>query len=289
MTARDRTLILALAGLAVLAGFWFAVLRPKRTEAKALGVDIAAQRQRLQTAEQTVAQGVKAKADYADNYGTLLELGKAVPADDDIPSLVYQLDVASHGADVEFQSLVRSAAQAPAASTSSSAGSASSSTSSSSGSTSSSGSASPAPGTAAATGGSTGSTAPGAATGAAATATASLPPGATVGTAGLATLPFTFTFKGSYLDLQRFIAGLQGFVREDDGSVAVRGRLLTIDGVSLTLGTKDLSHLEAKVVATAYLSPAAADPATGTASGAPGSPPAGTSVQTSSAITTGTS
>jgi Tfp pilus assembly protein PilO len=236
MTTRDRKILLVLAGLAVLAGFWFLVLQPKRTQAKELSAQIVAQQERLQTAQQTVAQGMQAKAGHARDTATVAQLGAAVPADDDLPSLLYQLDAASRNADVEFDSLVRAGGTG---------GSSSSSSSSS-------------------TSGSTGS------------ASASLPPGATVGTAGLATLPFTFEFTGSYFDLQRFVGDLQGFVRADGEKVSVRGRLLTVDGIALVPAGKDLSKIDAKLVATAYLSPEAAKAgaATGVAAGATGTTPA---------------
>jgi Tfp pilus assembly protein PilO len=236
MTTRDRKILLVLAGVAVLAGFWFLVLQPKRTQAKELSAQIVAQQERLQTAQQTVAQGMQDKAGHARDTATVAQLGAAVPADDDLPSLLYQLDAASQNADVEFDSLVRAGGTG---------GSSSSSSSSS-------------------TSGSTGS------------ASASLPPGATVGTAGLATLPFTFEFTGSYFDLQRFVGDLQGFVRADGEKVSVRGRLLTVDGIALVPAGKDLSKIDAKLVATAYLSPEAAKAgaATGVAAGATGTTPA---------------
>jgi Tfp pilus assembly protein PilO len=236
MTTRDRKILLVLAGLAVLAGFWFLVLQPKRTQAKELSAQIVAQQERLQTAQQTVAQGMQAKAGHARDTATVAQLGAAVPADDDLPSLLYQLDAASRNADVEFDSLVRAGG----------------------------------------TGGSSSSSSSSSTSGSTASASASLPPGATVGTAGLATLPFTFEFTGSYFDLQRFVGDLQGFVRADGEKVSVRGRLLTVDGIALVPAGKDLSKIDAKLVATAYLSPetAKAGAATGAAAGATGTTPA---------------
>jgi Tfp pilus assembly protein PilO len=260
MTARDRKILLVLAGLALLAGFWFLGLKPKRTEAANLSAQIAEQRQRLQTAQQTVAQGLQAKADYARDTATVAELGTAVPADDDLPSLLYQLDASSQSAHVRFDALVRAsgASSQPTGSGNAAAVAAASgsSTSSSSG---------------------------------ASTASASLPPGATIGTAGLATLPFTFTFTGSYADLRHFLGDVQSFVTAKGDNVTVRGRLLTVDAVSLVPDSKNLSRIQAKLVATAYLSPDQAKggpAATGSGSGANGaSTPAAPS---SSAITSGT-
>jgi len=258
MTRRDRTILLVLAGAALLAAFWFLALQPKRTQSADVATEITVQQERLQTAQVTVAQGLKAKADYPRDYATVAQLGTAVPADDDLASLLVQLDGASKSAHVGFDSLVRangtdSAASSPSGSAGATAGAASS---------------------------------------------ASLPPGAIVGTAGLATLPFTFEFTGSFFDLQRFVGDLQRFVTADGDKVAVRGRLLTVDGISLVPGDKDLSKIEAKLVATAYLSPDAgkASAATGAAgTGATGTTPApGASGSTavpapsSSAITGGT-
>jgi Tfp pilus assembly protein PilO len=257
MTARDRTILMIVAALAALAAFWFLAIKPKRAEIGSLNGQIATQSQRLQTAEGTVASGVAAKAAYPRNYATVAQLGKAVPADDDIPSMLYQLDAASHGAHVDFKSITR------------------------------------------ATGGSSG-TSPStgsSATGSSATGAAALPPGATVGTAGLATLPFSFTFSGSFFDLQRFIAQVQGFVRSSDTGVAVRGRLLTINGVSLVPGSKGLSNLEAKISATAYLTPptdqsgtaaAPSSSSTGSATGTGSGTTAAAPPNTSSAIAGGT-
>jgi Tfp pilus assembly protein PilO len=249
MTARDRTLLLIIAAVAALGGFWFLVLKPQRAEVQSLTGQISTQRQRLQTAQATVASGLAAKAEYAKDYATVAELGKAVPADDDLPSLLYQLDAASHGAHIDFKSINR-AGGGSGATTSGSSSSTGSSTSGS---------------------------------------TAALPPGATVGTAGLATLPFTFGFTGSFFDLQRFIAGVQGFVRANDSGIAVRGRLLTIDGVSLVPGSKGLANLQAKIAATAYLAPSSDQPSTAAAPSAstPDSGKSASTAPTTSAIAGG--
>jgi Tfp pilus assembly protein PilO len=263
MTTRDRKILLILAGAAVLAGFGFFVLQPKRSQAGDLTAQIAQQQERLQTARQTVALGQRAKADYPRDYATVAQLGTAVPADDDLPSLLYQLDAASRNARVAFDSLVRTSG------TSNSSNSSSSSSANGSG---------------------TGATA--------GAASATLPPGATVGTAGLATLSFTFEFTGSYFDLQRFVGDVQRFVRADGDNVSVRGRLLTVDGISLVPAgqEQDLSRIEAKLVATAYLSPdagkakATPDAAAGATGTAPAPGPSASSAApapSSSAITGG--
>ena len=246
MTARDRTLLIALAAVATVAAFWFVGLKPKRAEIASLDSQIVTQTERLQTARRTVAAGVAAKADYPRDHATVLELGKALPADDDLPSLLYELDAASRGAHIDFESIKRGAAAG-----------------------------SPAP---------TSATAP---TGTAATSAAALPPGAVVGTAGLATLPFTFTFRGSFFDLQHFLASVDGFVRSSDAGVAVRGRLLTVNGVSLVPNEAGLARIEANIAATAYIAPqtgstSAPTPGTGIDAGS-----GTTQAATTSAITGG--
>ncbi len=81
-------------------------------------------------------------------------------------------------------------------------------------------------------------------------------------TAGFQQLPFTFSFAGTYEQLYKLIARLQGFtVTKSDGSVAVNGRLLSIQGVSLTAnsatgGPSTGGELKAAVTATAYVLPA---------------------------------
>jgi len=254
MTTRDRTLLAIIAVVAALAGFWFLAIKPKRAEISSLDGQVATQAQRLQTAQTTLSAGLAAKSEYPRNYATVTELGKALPADDDLASLLYQLDAASHGKHIDFKSIARGSAGTTASSSS----------------TSTSPSSTPAPGTAA-------------------TSAAALPPGATVGTAGLATLPFTFTFTGSFFDLQHFLAGVQGFVRPTDSGVAVRGRLLTVNGVSLVPGDDGLSHIQAKIAATAYLAPSTATGQSGAAASGStnGSDTNTTQAPTTSALTGG--
>jgi Tfp pilus assembly protein PilO len=102
-------------------------------------------------------------------------------------------------------------------------------------------------------GGSTAS--PAAATGASATSA--------VASAGLTQLPFTFTFEGSYFDLEHLFNRLTDFTKlNGSGDIEVSGRLLTIRSVSLTpggssgSGTNTSSNLTGSITATAYVLPA---------------------------------
>jgi Tfp pilus assembly protein PilO len=225
MTSRDRTILLGLAVFAAVAGFLFFAIKPKRDEVRSLNAQIAGEQSRLEAAQTTLTTGLRAKAGSAADRAAVAELGQAVPADDNIASLLYELDAVSRSADVDFRALNRGASDG-------------------------------APGTQSASSPAT-----------AATAAAKLPPGAVVGTAGLATLPFTLDFTGSFFDLEHFVGDVQDFVQAHDGKLTIRGRLLTIDGVSLVPDANKLTRIKARIAATAYLSsdsaPASADTATG--------------------------
>jgi hypothetical protein len=60
---------------------------------------------------------------------------------------------------------------------------------------------------------------------------AALPPGATVGAAGLTTMPFEFAFEGGFFRLQDFLGRLDRFTKVRGEDISVRGRLLTVDGL----------------------------------------------------------
>jgi len=268
MTTRDRLVIVGVLLAAALAGFWFLGLAPKRKEAADLQAQIATQTQQLTTAQAQAAAARQAKARYNDDYAAVAKLGKAVPKSDALPSLVYQLQSVAHSARIDFTSLKISggggqgptpaAAAAPAAS--GAAGGANPSASASGGS-----SAAPA------------ASAPATATPAPATqaAAATLPPGATVGSAGFPTMPFSFVFSGTFFDMERFFGDVQRFVRVDGKEVDADGRLLSVDGFSLVAGPGGFPNVKANVVATAYLRTPADDNTSTAATGAAGTAAAG--------------
>jgi len=111
---KNKTLLIAVvATAAAIAAFWFLALAPKREEATALEGKIAAKQTELQTAEQTLADYRKAKVGYAKNYATVVRLGKAVPDDDDVRSLLVQLDAEAGGTNVDFRTIQVGSAGAP--------------------------------------------------------------------------------------------------------------------------------------------------------------------------------
>jgi hypothetical protein len=249
VTARDRIVLLVVVGVAAMAGFWFGVLSPKRAEATKLDVKVAAAQQRLQRAQNSLGQAEKAKRGYQVDYATVARLGKAVPKDDDMPSLLYELQSAAGDARIDLRSLLVSGASQPGAPPTSSAGSTASGSSSSSGSSGSS------------TTPSTPSPTPGQ------TATATLPPGVSVGAAGFPTIPLQFTFQGSYSDMEHLLAEVQRFISINGKDVRVHGRLLTIDGLALTPQT--FPQVKANISATAYLLPSAETSSAGTSAASP--------------------
>ncbi|MBS1892913.1 MAG: hypothetical protein JST59_16580, partial [Actinobacteria bacterium] len=109
-----------------------------------------------------------------------------------------------------------------------------------------------------------------------------LPLGASVGSAGLAVMPYTLQFKGNFFEIGAFIGRIDSLVK-GGRNVAVDGRLLTINGFSLTDGTSGEEsegggekELEATFSVTTYLTP----PGQGVTAGASPSAPAETSTQT---------
>lgn len=220
MTTRDRLIIVVVLLAAALGGFWFLGLAPKRKQAADLQGQIVVAQQKLAGAEQMAAQARTAKASYHEDYAQVATLGKAVPKGDALPSLLYQLQSASHNARIDFSSLKLAPAGAAGA-----AGAAVAATP--------------------------------AAAGSAATATqataAALPPGASVGAAGFPTMPFSFVFTGTYFDMERFLHDVQGFVRVRGQKVDVVGRLLSVDAFSLTAGPGGFPNVRASLTATAYV------------------------------------
>ena len=123
-------------------------------------------------------------------------------------------------------------------------------------------------------------------------AASTLPPGAVVGAAGFPTMPFDFAFTGSFFRLQDFLARLDRFTQVQGEDITVRGRLLTVDGFSLSASPKGFPNMLASVHATAYLlppdedltagaspatpaaAPPAAAPAAATGAPSPSTPPA---------------
>jgi type II secretory pathway pseudopilin PulG len=265
MTKRDRTVIVIVLVLAAVVGSWMFVIQPRRDQAAKLGDQITAEQAQLASARAQVAQAQAAEATFGRNYTAVAGLGEAVPPDDNVPSLIYQLQNAAGGAQVDFRSLKLNPGAA----------------------------ASPVPTTpaAGATGGKTAATTPGAPATQAVTST--LPPGAAVGPAGFPTEPFTFTFQGNFFHLAGFFRRLDAFVVATNKRVLVSGRLMTLNAISLAAAKQGFPQITASISATTYLVPAGqglmngatptgpSTPSTQSASAPASSAPAGAAVVTS--------
>ena len=237
MKSRDRTILIALPLVALVAAFWMLVLSPKREEAAALDDEIAALENEVAQAQQTADLAEQARADFPEDYQRVVTLGKAVPQDDDTASLITQLSTVAQDADVSFRSLLLSESgegDAPAA-------------------------APPPAEPPSAEAQPTTETAETAAAEPAATeaAAASLPIGATVGPAGLPVMPYQLQFQGDFFHVADFVAGLdKGVSAGENGDVNVKGRLLTVDGFSLVRDEqKGFPSLLANFAITTYVTP----------------------------------
>lgn len=118
MTRRNSMLLAVVAVAAVAGAYWFMLLAPKRELATTLSSQIALKETELQTAQADEAKNLRARANYRANFATVARLGKAVPADDDVRSLMVQIDGAAGSSHVDFRSItVGGASGAPAEAT----------------------------------------------------------------------------------------------------------------------------------------------------------------------------
>jgi len=230
MTRRDRLVLLAVAVIAAIAASWILVVSPERDQAAKLGTKVASEQQKLDTARTELAQNAAAGRQYASNYAALARLGEAVPASDDIPSLIIQLQNAADGARVDFQSLQNNAA---------------------------------------ASGGTPGATAP--ATG-------------TAGASAASGEQLSFNFSGSYFQLSNFFNKVQHFVTPNGNGVLVRGRLISLNSVSLAPGSGGFPQITAQITATIYTEAAPS----GSAAAATGGSSAASSTQSTSGSSSST-
>src|SRR3954452_15210140 len=97
--------IAVVATAAALAAFWFLALAPQREQAAKLQTDISAKQGEVATAKAALAGYEQSRAGYKSNYATLVRLGKAVPEDDEVRSLIVQLDDPARGTGVDFSTI----------------------------------------------------------------------------------------------------------------------------------------------------------------------------------------
>lgn len=229
---------------AVATAFWILALSPKRDEASKLDAQVKQLESSLAQHESEVAAAEEARQEFPVDYQHLVVLGKAVPSDDETPSLLVQVNHIADEAGVRFQTLKLE----PSGSEEEEASSPLTTTSSE----------------------------PVSAT----EASASLMPlGAGIGPAGLAVMPYSLTFTGDFFKIADFIKGLDSLVKTTNEKVGVNGRLITINGFSLNEDPgAQFPALQATFSVTTYLTP----PSEGTTAGAsPAGPEETTSVPAS--------
>src|SRR5262245_54234231 len=149
----------AMLGVAALAvAFWMLALSPKREEVKKLEAQVEKVEGSLSQHRAEIAAGEEARKGFPVAYRRLVVLGKAVPAEAETASLLVQVNRIADRSKVSFQTLKLEGSAEKSEAPVSEGGEPISPTEA---------------------------------------AAALLPLGATVGSAGLAVMPYTLTFKGS--------------------------------------------------------------------------------------------
>ena len=293
-TDRDRKIFLAIVPILVIVAYWFVLLSPKREQASMAADALAKQEKRRDKAQVAAEAGKSAKKDFSADYTQIVRLGKAIPAQVDMPSLLVQLDAAAAGTGIRFTKIAQGArVAAPAAAPPPSSGSESGEA-----------------GTPAAAADAPAQSAPGAAAESANTAQQAAndsttgaeqsgvdpadtqtstssdsglpvgggttapgaPGGPSTGVGGLETVPLEMEFVGNFFNLADFFHRVKRFVRVANQNVVVSGRLVTVEDVRWSSDPEIFPRVRAEISATVYLSPKAQGAMAGAT---PQGPPAG--------------
>jgi type II secretory pathway pseudopilin PulG len=121
MTTRDRMVLIAVVVLVLLAGGWVLVVSPERNKAGAEQAQVQSARAQLETAKSQANSARAAEQRYDAAYSSVVSLGKAVPSSEEVPSLIYQLELASDQRDIEFTSITSGSSSGSSSSSSASA------------------------------------------------------------------------------------------------------------------------------------------------------------------------
>lgn len=244
-TASSRTIIAILVFVALAVAFWMLLVSPKRDKAGELSEQVSQLETTLSQSQAVVAAGEGAERQFPHDYQQLVVLGKAVPAGDESSSLLVQLNHVADHAGVTFESLKVGAADesepAPAEEAAPAAPEGAE--------------AAPEEGGEAAPPAEESGSVPAAAV-ATESAAALQPIGTQIGPAGLSVLPYELSFKGRFSRVADFIHGIDGLIHTGGSSLAVDGRLVTLDGFALTSDAdRKFPHLNANFSVTTYLVP----------------------------------
>lgn len=213
----NSRLVLVMLSVIVLAGaFWMILLSPKREEAKKLGEEVQQLQTTLAQHESEVDASLAAKREFAVNYGQLVMLGKAVPADSETASLFVQVQEISERTGVRFEEINLDAEGGESAA----------------------------------------ATPPVESGSPTEVAASTLPLGASIGPAGLGVMPYTLNFTGGFFQFSHFIHGLDNLVKTTNEKVSVDGRLITVNSFTLSpVEEQGSTELKAAVSVTTYLTP----------------------------------
>jgi hypothetical protein len=121
MTARDRLVLAVVAALVVLGAFWVLLVSPERKTVNKLSTEVSTASAQLATVQGEASNALVAQQRYSAAYTSVVNLGKAVPPSEEVPSLIYQLAQASNRKNVEFSSITAGTSGASATSSSSAA------------------------------------------------------------------------------------------------------------------------------------------------------------------------
>ncbi|GAC1317971.1 MAG: hypothetical protein NVSMB25_06640 [Thermoleophilaceae bacterium] len=102
LTDRDRKIMLAIVPIALVLAYWFLLLAPKHAEQATLGDQLTQARTEAQAADARLSQVAGAKQRFANDYNTVVSLGKSIPDSLDTPSLLVQLYGAARGTGLAF-------------------------------------------------------------------------------------------------------------------------------------------------------------------------------------------
>jgi Tfp pilus assembly protein PilO len=105
VSARDRTVIAVVVFVAAVAASWLMVIQPKRSELSNVKRQVSSAQTQLATAQSQLAAGQAARSQFRASYAAMIRLGEAVPTDDNVGSLIYELQAAANSARVDFQGL----------------------------------------------------------------------------------------------------------------------------------------------------------------------------------------
>jgi Tfp pilus assembly protein PilO len=235
MKSANRMIIAMLVVAALAIGFWVMLLAPKREKANELGSQVETLHVSLAEAQSRESEALAAKQGFPADYRQLVVLGQAVPAGDETSSLLVELQEIATKSDLTFESiqLGGSGGESGAAVAPAPTAPVEPSTTESPGAV------------------------PASATVPPTEAAASLLPlGATLGGTGLAVMPYTLTFTGSFFNIAGFIKGIDSLVDTGNSGIGVDGRLVTLNGFSLSPDpARDFPMLSATFSVTTYLIP----------------------------------